>query len=59
MIFVVTGARTRLLLHENEKESGKAIEGALKIMLDTIFTISTLVFFVGAVLYVKFCDGLR
>src|ERR1700733_5633742 len=28
-------------------------------MLDTIFTISTLVFFVLSVLYVKFCDGLR
>ncbi len=28
-------------------------------MLDTIFTISTLVFFVLSVMYVKFCDGLR
>jgi hypothetical protein len=28
-------------------------------MLDTIFAISTLVFFVLSVLYVKFCDGLR
>jgi hypothetical protein len=29
------------------------------VMLDTIFAISTLVFFVLSVLYVKFCDGLR
>jgi len=28
-------------------------------MLDTIFLVSTLVFFVVAVVYVKFCDGLR
>lgn len=28
-------------------------------MLDTIFSISTIVFFVFTVLYVKFCDGLR
>jgi len=28
-------------------------------MLDTIFAISTLIFFVLSVLYVKFCDGLR
>jgi hypothetical protein len=28
-------------------------------MLDTIFFVSTLVFFLAAVLYVKFCDGLR
>jgi hypothetical protein len=28
-------------------------------MLDSIFVISTLAFFVLSVLYVKFCDGLR
>ena len=28
-------------------------------MLDTIFSISTLIFFGLSVLYVKFCDGLR
>ena len=28
-------------------------------MLDSMFTISTLVFFVLSILYVKFCDGLR
>jgi hypothetical protein len=28
-------------------------------MFDTIFTISTLIFFGLSVLYVKFCDGLR
>jgi len=28
-------------------------------MLDPIFAISTLIFFVLSVLYVKFCDGLR
>jgi hypothetical protein len=28
-------------------------------MLDTIFTISTIVFFVLSVLYVKFCSGMR
>jgi hypothetical protein len=28
-------------------------------MLDTIFTISTFVFFVLSVLYVKFCSGMR
>jgi hypothetical protein len=28
-------------------------------MLDTIFAISTLVFFSLSLLYVKFCDGLR
>jgi len=28
-------------------------------MLDTIFAISTLVFFTLSVLYVKFCDELR
>jgi hypothetical protein len=39
--------------------SWKVIEGAKEDMLDTIFYLSTLVFFVAAVLYVKFCDGLR
>jgi hypothetical protein len=28
-------------------------------MLDTIFAISTVIFFTCSVLYVKFCDGLR
>lgn len=28
-------------------------------MLDAIFTISTLIFFVASVLYIKFCDHLR
>jgi len=36
-----------------------ATKGVQNAMLDTIFTLSTLVFFVASVLYVKFCDGLR
>ena len=32
---------------------------SLNVMLDTIFVISTLVFFVASLRYVKFCDGLR
>ena len=43
----------------NGAHSSKVIEGAWKIMLDTIFMVSTLVFFAAAVLYTKFCDGLR
>ena len=37
--------------HESEEERAA--------MSDTIFTISTVIFFVLSVLYVKFCDGLR
>jgi hypothetical protein len=39
--------------------NGKHSKELRKTMLDTIFTISTLVFFLAAVLYTKFCDGLR
>jgi hypothetical protein len=43
----------------NQKGSEMAVGGIEEAMLDTIFCISTLVFFVASVLYVKFCDGLR
>ena len=43
----------------NRTGSGMAIRGAQETMLDTIFSLSELVFFVASLLYVKFCDGLR
>ena len=58
MLLVAMGP-TELQLHDTERDSGKANEGDLNSMLDTIFAVSTLVFFVAGILYVKFCDGLR
>jgi hypothetical protein len=42
----------------NRAGRSQGIEGDAA-MLDSVFTISTLIFFVLSGLYVKFCDGLR
>ena len=44
---------------QNRCGSGLATRGVEETMLDTILFISTVIFFVASVLYVKFCDGLR